>query len=54
MNYHLQHIEAGSMQVVSDVRSIIESPKTIVWLDCQEDDIETDEYDFLVMKKRHI
>jgi hypothetical protein len=47
MNYHLQHIEAGSMQVVSDVRSIIESPKTIVWLDCQEDDIETDEYDFL-------
>ena len=47
MNYQLQQAEAGSMNVINDVRSIVKPAKTLIWLDCQQEDTESDPYDFL-------
>ncbi len=52
MNYSLQAAEQGSVSVVGDVRSIVASPNTILWLDCQEEEREVDRYDFLSPAER--
>lgn len=52
MNYQLQQAEAGSMNVINDVRSIVKPAKTLIWLDCQQEDTESDPYDFLSEEER--
>ena len=52
MNYQLQKAEAGSMNVINDVRSMAKPAKTLIWLDCQQEDTESDPYDFLSEKER--
>jgi hypothetical protein len=52
MSYSLQSAEQGSLPTVPDVRGLIQSPRTLVWLDCQEEDKETDAYDFLSPQER--
>jgi hypothetical protein len=52
MNYSLQSAQAGSANIVNDVRAIAANAETLIWLDCQEDDIEKDPYDFLSATER--
>jgi hypothetical protein len=52
MSYSLQPAEQGSLPTVPDVRGLIQSPRTLVWLDCQEEDKETDAHDFLSPQER--
>ena len=52
MNYSLQNAQNGSANIVNDVRAIAANAETLIWLDCQEDDIEKDQYDFLSDKER--
>ena len=52
MNYQLQKAEAGSMNVINDVRSMVKPAKTLIWLDCQQEDAESDPYDFLSEEER--
>lgn len=52
MNYQLQQPEAGSMNVISDVRSMAKPARTLIWLDCQQEDVEQDPYDFLSSEER--
>ena len=52
MNYQLQKAEAGSMNVINDVRSMAKPAKTLIWLDCQQEDTELDPYDFLSVEER--
>ena len=52
MNYQLQQAEAGSMNVINDVRSMVKPAKTLIWLDCQQEDTESDPYDFLSEEER--
>ena len=47
MNYTLGNSESGSMNIISDVRSMAVCADTLVWLDCQEEDTEHNPYDFL-------
>ena len=53
MNYQLQHAEAGSMNVINDIKSMVKPAKTLIWLDCQQEDVETDPYDFLNEEERN-
>jgi hypothetical protein len=52
MNYQLQQAEAGSMNVINDVRLTVKPAKTLIWLDCQQEDTESDPYDFLSEEER--
>ena len=52
MNYQLQQAEAGSMNVINDVRSMVKPAKTLIWLGCQQEDTESDTYDFLSKEER--
>ncbi len=52
MNYQLQHAEAGALNVIADVRSMVKPADTLIWLDCQQEDAETDPYDFLSEDER--
>ena len=47
INYTVQKSEALSANIITDVRAIASKPNTLLWLDCQEADIETNAYDFL-------
>lgn len=47
MNYSLQPTEAGSRNVINDIRSMAQGVNTLIWLDCQEEEQEHDPYDFL-------
>ena len=47
MNYTCTRAEVMSAQVVSDVRALAATPKRLLWLDCQEADVEGNAYDFL-------
>ena len=52
MNYQLQQAESGSINVISDVRSMAIPAKNLIWLDCQQEDTEADPYDFLSSEER--
>ena len=52
MDYSLQTAEAGSVNVINDVRALAKDADTLIWLDCQEEDIERDQYDFLSAKEK--
>ena len=52
MNYTLHQPEHGSMNVIEDIRSMVTAADTLIWLDCQADDIEQDPYDFLSANER--
>lgn len=47
MNYSLQAAETGSYNVISDIRALAIGADTLLWLDCQDEQLETDPYDFL-------
>ena len=47
MNYQFQQAEKGSLNVIRDIRSMAKPAKTLIWLDCQQEDMEADPYDFL-------
>lgn len=47
MNYTLSQDENGACQIVTDINKIATPAKTILWLDCQEEDQESDTFDFL-------
>lgn len=47
MNYQLQQAEKGSLNVIRDIRSMAKPAKALIWLDCQQEDVEADPYDFL-------
>ena len=47
MNYALAQDENGACHVVTDISKIATPARTILWLDCQEEDQESDAYDFL-------
>lgn len=52
MNYQLQQAEAGSMNVINDIRSIVKPAKNLIWLDCHQEDTESDPYVFLSEEER--
>ena len=52
MNYALNQTENGAFCVVNDVRQIATPAKTILWLDCQDEDVENDTYDFLTQYEK--
>ena len=52
MNYALNQTENGAFCVVNDVRQIATPAKTILWLDCQDEDGEYDSYDFLTQYEK--
>ncbi len=52
MDYSLQSAQAGSANIINDVRALAADAKTLIWLDCQADDTETDLYDFLSAGER--
>jgi hypothetical protein len=47
MNYSVQQTEKGAMKVVNDILEMAQPADEVIWLDCQEEDRETDHYDFL-------
>ena len=47
MNYSLQSAQAGSANIINDVRALAADAGTLIWLDCQAEDIEYDPYEFL-------
>lgn len=47
MNYALAQDENGANHIVTDISKIATPARTILWLDCQEEDQESDAYDFL-------
>lgn len=47
MNYSLQAAEVGSFNVIENIRSLAMPANTLLWLDCQEEDLEHDNYEFL-------
>jgi len=52
MNYKLQQPETGCLNVISDVRAMVKPAETLIWLDCQQEDTDTDPYDFLSTGER--
>ena len=52
MNYQLQQAENGALNVIRDIRSMTKPAKTLIWLDCQQEDMEADPYDFLSEEDR--
>ena len=52
MSYSLQAAECGSANVVRDVRALAKPAKVLLWLDCQNEDLEWDAYDFLSQEER--
>jgi len=55
MNYSMQAAEEKSSNVIGDIRAIAtESVNTLLWLDCQEELTEADEYDFLSSDERDL
>lgn len=52
MNYTLQQAEQRSHNVINDIRSMAVPADTLIWLDCQAEDIERDPYDFLSTPER--
>ena len=52
MNYKVQHMEHGAMNVVADIRHMAQKADNVIWLDCQEEDLEQDTYDFLLQYER--
>lgn len=52
INYQFQQPETGALNVISDIRSMGKPAQTLIWLDCQQEDVELDPYDFLSSKER--
>ena len=52
MDYSLQTDQVGAINVINDVRALAKDAETLIWLDCQEEDIERDPYDFLSAKEK--
>lgn len=52
MNYTLHQPQEGSMNVINDIRSMAIPASTLIWLDCQAEDMESDPYDFLNTEER--
>lgn len=52
MNYGVQQMEQGALNVVADIRQMTQPADCLVWLDCQDDDKERDLYDFLSQGER--
>ena len=52
MNYSVQPMEKGALNVVADIRQMAEPAECLVWLDCQDEDKERDAYDFLSKSER--
>lgn len=52
MNYALNQTENGAFCVVNDVRQIATPAKTILWLDCQDENGKNDSYDFLTQYEK--
>lgn len=52
INYSGQPTEQGAMAVVADIRQMAEPANGVIWLDCQAEDRERDEYDFLSQDER--
>lgn len=44
--------QVGALNIVTNYSQIIDSPKSLVWLDCCEADNQNDAYDFLSAKER--
>ena len=53
MNYTWRQSEQGALNVISDIRSMVVPADTLVWLDCQAEDVERDPYDFLSAAERN-
>ena len=47
MNYVLQQTEQNALNVIEDIRCMAHPAHTLIWLDCQAEDLEIDPYDFL-------
>ena len=52
MSYSLQVAECGSANVICDVRALAKPAKVLLWLDCQNEDLAWDAYDFLSQEER--
>lgn len=52
MSYSLQAAECGSANVICDVRALAKPAKVLLWLDCQNEDLAWDAYDFLSQEER--
>ena len=55
MNFALQRSEAGAMNVIDDIGRMATGADTLIWLDCQNEEIERDPYEFLgLQEKRYL
>lgn len=52
MNYSLQGAEVGSYNVINDVRAMAKGADTLIWLDCQDEQGEMDQFDFLSKREK--
>lgn len=53
ISYTLNQPEHGSLNVISDIRSMAIPADTLIWLDCQAEEVERDPYDFLSTAERN-
>lgn len=53
ISYTLNQPEKDSLNVISDIRSMAVPADTLVWLDCQAEEVERDLYDFLSTAERN-
>ncbi len=53
MNYSWQQSEQGSQNVINDLGGMAVPARTLIWLDCQAEEVERDPYDFLSTTERH-
>lgn len=47
MSTSVHDAQKGALNVVDSIHRVVSMPKTLIWLDCQEEDIENNPYDFL-------
>ena len=52
MSYALQQSETGAMKVIDEVYKIATPADTLIWLDCQDERIESNPYDFLSLPEQ--
>lgn len=52
MDYALQQSENGALNVIDNINMMATAADTLIWLDCQEEKVERDPFDFLSQRER--
>ncbi len=52
MNFASQCCEVGALNVIDDIAGMATPANTLIWLDCQDEEVESDPYEFLLSHER--